>query len=138
MSVIPSATLSSYQETDYRVFLEPPLVLHIGVASKELSVLYFQFNTDSAAFITAGNPYSQPLAAAANAMRQAELAAELKQRGLSFFEGEGRHPSGDWAEPSYLVLGLSLDEAKAMGRRCEQNAVVWCGADAVPELVLLR
>lgn len=138
MSSIPPATLTAYLKTDYCVYGEPPFVLRIGVASKELSALYRQSNTDSAAFITACNPCSRPLAATENTARQADLAAELSQRGLYFLEGEGRHPTDDWVEPSYLVLGLSLDEAKALGNQFEQNAVVWCGADAVPELVLLR
>jgi hypothetical protein len=35
-------------------------------------------------------------------------------------------------------LGLSLEAAKALGKKYDQNAVVWCGPDAIPELVLLR
>lgn len=138
MSAIPPATLAAYLKTDYCVSGESPFVLRIGVASKELSALYRQFKTDCCAYITACNPCSRPLDAATNAARQAELAQQLTQRNLQFFEGEGRHPSGDWAEPSYLVLGMSLEDAKALGNRFEQNAVVWCGADAVPQLVLLR
>ena len=34
---------------------------------------------------------------------------------------------------------LSLVEAaKALGTRLEQNAIVWAGGDAVPQLILLR
>lgn len=36
-----------------------------------------------------------------------------------------------------LVLGLALEAAKSLGNAYEQNAVIWCGADAVPNLVLL-
>jgi hypothetical protein len=35
------------------------------------------------------------------------------------------------------VLGLALEAAKSLGRRHEQNAVVWSGPDAVPQLVML-
>lgn len=135
---IPPSLIENYVETRYCVFGKAPFVLHIGTASPELEALYCQSNIDSAAFITACNPYSLPLEDAANTARQTALMEELKQRGLSFFAGEGRHPSGDWSEPSYLVLNLSLDAAKELGRRYEQNAVVWCGVDAVPELVLIR
>ena len=37
-----------------------------------------------------------------------------------------------------LVLGLALEAAKSLGNAYEQNAVIWCGPDAVPSLVLLR
>jgi hypothetical protein len=36
-----------------------------------------------------------------------------------------------------LVLGLSLEAAKTLGRRFEQNAVVWTGRYGVPELVFM-
>ena len=138
MSEIPAAILSAYLETDYHVFSEPPFALRIKQPSEPLANLFRQYKTSCAAFLTACNPFSRKLDDAANAERQVELAKELTQRGRSFIEGEGRHPSGNWAEPSYLVLGLSLDEAKKLGRQFEQNAIVWCGADTVPELVLLR
>ena len=138
MSPIPHATITTYLKTDYWVFGVHPFVLRIKQASEPLVKLYQQHRTDCAAFITACNPFSSKLDDAANASRQAELVKELTQRSLNFIEGEGRHPSDDWTEPSFLVLGLSLDEAKDLGVRFEQNALVWCGADATPELVLLR
>jgi hypothetical protein len=53
--------------------------------------------------------------------------------------GIGVHPTGEWrGEPSYLVPGLSREAAEELGRQFEQNALIWSGADAVPELLLLR
>jgi hypothetical protein len=53
--------------------------------------------------------------------------------------GIGVHPTGEWrGEPSYLVPGLSRAAAEELGSRFEQNALIWSGADAVPELLLLR
>jgi hypothetical protein len=138
MSEIPQVTLTAYLKTDYRVFSKPLFTLRVNQTSEPLAKLLQQHKTNCAAFITACNPFSRKLDDAANAARQAELARELTQRGLNFIQGEGRHPSGRWVEPSYLVLGLSLDDAKALGMRFEQNAVVWCGSDTVPKLVLLR
>jgi len=138
MSAISPATITAYLETDYRIFNEPPFALRIGINSAQLEKLYQQHKTSCGVFITACNPFSRKLDDATNAAKQAELAKELTQRSLSFIEGEGKHPSGEWTEPGYLVLGLSLDEAKALGWQFEQNAIVWCGTDAVPELVLLR
>lgn len=51
----------------------------------------------------------------------------------------GQHPSNAWAgEESFLCFGISLEAAKALGRRFEQNAIVWSAADAIPQLILLR
>lgn len=139
MSDIPQSTLTAYLETNYSVASEPPFVLRIGAASEALANLYRQHGTDCAAFVTACNPYSRKLGDAANAARQTELESDLRRRGLVFFMGAGTHPIGEWpAEPSVLVMGLPLEESKALGRKYEQNAVVWCGADTVPQLALLR
>ena len=48
------------------------------------------------------------------------------QRSLTFFEGLGQTPSLQWpGEPSYLVLGMSLQAAMALGRKYEQHAIVF-------------
>jgi len=67
------------------------------------------------------------------------VAHELDEAGYSYLEGIGQHSSNGWiGEKSYLVFGLTLDDAKALGTRLEQNAIVWSGADAIPQLILLR
>jgi hypothetical protein len=139
MSEISPLTIKAYLETDYRVFGEAPFVVKVGVANESLAKLYKRLKTNCGVFVTAFNPFSNDVGDAANAARQFELAKELNQRKLTFFEGIGKHPSGEWAaEPSYFVLGLSLEAAKALGRKYDQNAIVWCGPDATAELVLLR
>lgn len=45
----------------------------------------------------------------------------------------------DWpTERSYFALGLALEPAKEIGIQFGQDAIVWVGADAVPQLILLR
>ena len=139
MTEIPPQTIKAYQETDYCVFGGSPFVLKVGVAHETLAKLYKQHRTDCGAFVTACNPFGVDVGKAANHARQLELTRELGRRSLTFFNGIGKHPSGGWtAEPSCFVLGLSLEAAKKLGRKFDQNAVIWCGSDAVPELVLLR
>ncbi|UUZ49901.1 DUF3293 domain-containing protein [Massilia sp. B-10] len=63
----------------------------------------------------------------------------LRQRGLQWQTGAYCDPKREWpSEPSFLVRGLSLEDASALGRQLRQNAIVWCGADLVPQLILLR
>lgn len=139
MPEIDPATVKAYLETDYCVAAPEPFVLRVDTASVPLAQLYRQHLTNCCAFITACNPYSRIVGDKENAERQAELAQELTRIGLTFFDSVGRHPAGGWPEESsYLVLGLSLADAKHLGEKYRQNAIVWCGPDAVPELVLLR
>jgi len=138
-SELDASLVTAYRETEYRVTEGEPFALRVDEPCPKLLGLYRAKNVSCAAFITACNPFSRELTDAENAVRQTELAAELKHRSLSYLEGVGQHPSGDWPrEPSLLALGLALEAAKSLGKVYEQNAIVWCGADAVPNLVLLR
>lgn len=136
---IETTTLQAYAETEYRVNGEAPFVLRVGKASAALLALHRQSRTDSSAFVTAWNPFGEALDDAENAARMSVLEGELRFRGLSFVDGVGQHPSGGWpGEVSFLVLGLALEAAKALGQRHQQNAIIWSGPDAVPQLILLR
>ena len=138
-SPITPETRKSYLETHYHVYGQSPLTLEVGVANPLLATLYQALSVQSCAFITACNPFSQSLDAAVNADRQAAFAGELRERGLKFVEGLGKHPSGQWpGEASFLVWSLTLEAAKALGTQHEQNAIIWCGLDAVPQLIMLR
>ncbi len=138
-SVIDPAVIQAYLETHYRVHGESPLVLQIGQVNRDLLSLYERHNVNCAAFITGWNPYSREVSETENRDRQKELATELARRSLAFLEGIGQHPSNNWpGEESLLILGLDLEAAKTLGGRYEQNAIVWCGADGVPQLIVLR
>jgi hypothetical protein len=113
--------------------------LRVGVANPRLAALHKANNIVTSSFITAVNPFSKTLPDDTNAKRQALLVEELKQRNLVFIGGIGLHSSGKWpGEPSFLALGLDLHSAKMLGAKFEQNAVVWIGNNAVPQLILLR
>lgn len=138
MSIAP-ATLRAYRETEYRVLGSEGFVLRIGQPSAELLAAHRRHQVACSAFLTACNPFSQPTDAAINSARQAELRAELERRSLVHVPGIGQHPANGWpGEESVLVFGLALQAARVLAARFEQNALVWSGADAVPQLVLLR
>lgn len=138
-SAIDPRTVQAYLETEYIVHGEPGFTLRVGQSRPDLLSAHKRQETDCSAFLTACNPFSEAFDAAANAARQAALAEELSRRSLVFLPGIGRHPSNDWpGEDSFLVFGLALEAAKVLGAKFEQNALVWAGADAVPQLILLR
>jgi hypothetical protein len=138
-SSIAPETVQAYRETEFRVFSDTPVTLRIAEKNEALLGLYKANRSDSGAFVTACNPLGQLISEAENARLQDLLANELGRRSLNFIAGEGKHPVSAWpGEPSFLVFGLSLEAAKTLGKKLEQNAIVWCGSDAVPQLVLLR
>ena len=143
-TMIPPDTLRAYRETHYKVYRDDTpadlaFTLEIDVVCDDLIKVYAHHEVDCSAYLTACNPYSRQCDERHNADRQRELRAEIERRGLRCLSGVGQHPSNQWpGEDSFLVLGLSLEDAKALGTQFEQNAIVWCGVDAKPKLILLR
>lgn len=138
-TILSPDTLRAYQETDYRVLADPSFVLRIGEPCAHLLAAHQHHQVACSAFLTAFNPFSQPADAATNSARQTELVAELERRSLLVQRGIGQHPTNGWpAEESVLVFGLALEAAKVLATRFEQNAFVWSGADALPQLIVLR
>jgi len=136
---LDDALLEAYRATHYEVFGVEGLVLRVGVPSEELEGLMASHGVACAAFVTACNPLGEALGDEVNRARCADLLADLVAKGRDCLAGHGRHPDGGWEpEPSLLVLGLDRAAAEALGRRWEQNAIVWAGEDATPELLLLR
>ena len=136
---IDDATVKAYQETEYRIQGDAPFTLQIGVISESLISAHKLYRVDCSAFITACNPHSQVVSADENRVRQHQLSDELTRRGLIYLPGIGVHPSNQWpGEESFLVFGLNLQAGKKLGEQFGQNAIVWCGASGLAELILLR
>jgi hypothetical protein len=126
---------AAFRATTYRVFVthEAPIDLRIGERSARLDALLEKHAIETWAFITAWNPGSHRIPAEENEARQAALLSLLRERGLHFFDGSGIPADSAWqAEPSVLVLGISVDDAVELGRRFDQLAIVagQCGKAA--------
>jgi len=138
-SCIAPALLQAYRETDYIVHATPGFVLHVDVPSAGLAAYFQQRAIAAGCLITACNPFSQPLADADNQARQARLEQALQQAGWHWVRAVGKHPGNAWPpEVGCFVEGMDEKAARKWGRDYGQNAVVWCGADAIARLLLLR
>jgi Protein of unknown function (DUF3293) len=143
-TALPLPLVEAFLETEYRVAVSPdfgvvmPFVLRVGQPSEPLLQLFDDTGAQGACFITAFNPYVEVTSAEENSALQEQLQITLRQHEVKFLRGQGQHPTNNWPpEPSVLCLGLTLDAAKRLGMRFQQNALLWCGADALPYLVLL-
>lgn len=138
-SAISRPTVEAYRRAVYRVRAPSPWALRVGLTSPELIAAQRERSVDCSAFVTACNPNGRIADAAVNRRLQRELMAQLARLNLAFLPGVGEDPQGDWpGEESVLIFGLDLAGATRLGRRFRQNAVLWSGADGVPQLVLLR
>jgi len=110
--------------------------IRVGEPNAALDELLAAHRARSWAYITAWNPGARRLEPAENAARHDALLRELSRLGRTFYEGEGVPDEPGWEpERSVLVLGLDLDEARALGRRFGQLAIVAGGAGEAPRLV---
>ena len=141
MSSHDAALWSAYRRTRYVAHVRGAgeVMLRIGEPAPGLDAVLAELGLAEWCFVTAWNPYSQPLAPGANADRNAALRTELDSAGLAYHAGEGRGDDPGWApEASFLVLGLGRDAARDLGRRHGQNAVVVGRRGGVAELLDCR
>lgn len=134
---LSSGLRAAYDGTDYAVFGEPELVLHIGERNPDLDELLAAEGVSTAAFITAANPGGQARSAWENEIANAALVESQTGAGFACYEGEGRAPDGSWIERSVLVVGISRADAETVGRAFGQNAIVFLTRGLPPELVVL-
>lgn len=138
-SEVSQKIIEAYANTNFRVDAHIPFVLKVGIQNKSLLELYAQEKCDCAAYITAFNPYSEERTEKDNLDAQESLLRQLSLSTFKIIEGSGQDPHGKWpSEPSALVLGMSKEEGMEVGNKYKQNAIVWMGADAIPELIMLR
>jgi hypothetical protein len=137
---IPVDKIEAYLDTHYRVGVGPDtFVLRVGQQSSALALRYAAIGSDCALFITAFNPLGQKQQDAANEAAHARLGEQLRATSSHVIEGEGADADGNWPpEKSYLAIGIGVDTARELGSRFRQDAVIWIGKDAIPQLLLLR
>jgi hypothetical protein len=130
----------AYLATSYRLgHASSDIVLSIGEHSERLAALFASSGVDCGAFLTAFNPRGTVQPDASNECAHVELADLLRLHGTAAIEGSGSEEGTDWpVEKSWLALGLELEPSKAIGLHFDQDAIVWVGPDAVPQLILLR
>lgn len=139
VTCLPKSLISAYRATRYRVFTRPDFELAVGQPSSALADLYRTHAVNSAAFLTAWNPEGNLQSEAANREAFVLLHQCVTPLSVKVISGFGEDPDGAWAgEESLLALGLGREAACEIGAEFRQNAIVWAGADAVPELILLR
>ena len=129
----------AYLNTTYRVLDKPNIDFTIGNLSKGLGEFCVKHNCDSAAFITAYNPYGKVLEDKDNIDAQDFLENKLILKSIPFIKGISLDTNGLWPdERGILALGLSLIDARSIASEFKQDALVWVPKDSIPQLILLR
>jgi len=130
---------AAYAATEYWVHTTAPFYFLIDRYSLHLAKLHQTYSCASSAFITAYNPFSVAHTDLQNTEANEKLCALLRPHCVAVLEGKGQDSERQWpAESSFLGLGISREQSCALGIEFQQNAIVYIGSDALPELILLR
>jgi hypothetical protein len=128
--------IEAYKNTKYIVF-DLNLTIVIDKSNLEINELLVKYNTKEWAFITAYNPYSRVLTNEENRIRHIEL-IEMTENYVTF-EGHGVGEDPTWEpELSLFIIGISKVEASKIGKKFEQNAIVFGELNNSPELIILN
>ena len=133
---------AAYERAIYGIFASPGIEFRIGEPSDTLDAMMAMNHVHSAAFVSSANVHGA--STPENEQRLAEYLLRSHVDGLNapakyrVYQGEGRDPEGKWsAEPSVLIMGILRKDAEELGRRLQQNAIVWIEKGKPPELVVL-
>jgi hypothetical protein len=131
---------AAYRATSYRVFLPGGCCeLHIDQASENLRCWLETAGASEFVVLTAHNPGSQKLGMEANMERQSAMEVFLLENNYEPYAGENVADDASWpAEEICFVTDLGLADAKALGAKFGQNAIVHGVADGIPRLVWIE
>jgi hypothetical protein len=135
-----SVLVSAYRATDYVAQGHGcTAVIRVGQQASVVDALLARMHVRNGTFITAWNPFSKSLSVGANECRNRDLKRYLTVCGFAFVGGEGRGKTEEWPpESSVLAFGVSRSSACAIGRRYQQNAIVFVQRGRPAELIMLR
>ncbi len=135
---IDQRLLKAYLSARYYI-VRPSLNIEVGKVSRPLDVFLMDNNAYDWAFITAWNPHSRILDQVENEARHHALMQNLIEARYTFCEGFGESLDGTWpAEKSLLVLDIPRIDAMRLGRRYEQNAILYGRLNQAAELIWLE
>ncbi len=131
-------TLQAYLNSTY-ITKKPDLTIKIGEANQSLNLFLFDNNSFFWTFISASNPYSTVLSDDENELLYNDLIENVKTMKLRYCEGLGIPSDDQWkAEKSLLILDISKKEAIELGKKYNQNAIIFGKLNQAPELVFCK
>ncbi|MCX5589824.1 DUF3293 domain-containing protein [Alcaligenes endophyticus] len=132
----PPAMSRAFKQAIYQVHSPVDLVeLRIGKVSGSLRKHMQALGIKHAAIISAYNPQAQLTGDNLNRHAHSTLLQAVEALQLPWWPAVNIDPSGGWpAEPSIMILGITVDQARWLARRFRQLAFVSIGPRAVPKL----
>jgi len=134
-----ASLITAYQHLEYLVQDKQVFTLNVSIHSNELMLCHERNKVECSAVITSCNPLMRQRPSKRRDDTFVALIHEIKTRSLNFLPAICQKSTAkNSCDRSVLVLGISLEAAKALALRFDQRAVLWSGREAVPGLVLIE
>ena len=133
--MITTKLLEAYKATCYEI-IQPKIAIYIEKENEALQTFLKENEIINWCFITAWNPYSNALSQEENSSLNESLRLDLKD--YKILEAQGKDTIGNWPpEPSFFVANISEDQAIALGKKYQQNAIVYGTINETARLITL-
>jgi hypothetical protein len=133
--MISKELLLGYEATCYSI-LNPKIDIYLGKENEALQSFLKEHDFKSWCFITAWNPFSKALSVEENIPLNSLLEQDLTV--YEVYPSEGKDTIGNWdPEISFFVGNISREDAIYLGKKYQQNAIVFGEINESAELILL-
>ena len=112
------------------------IYINLDKNNPEVDAILEDYGVDCWAYITAWNPEGKQQSREKNLEAQIQLLLEIKEYIL--LEGANKDEKEDWYEETFLVLGMSKEEARSYGKKYHQAAFLFGQRGGVAELVFVE
>jgi len=129
-----------YIQTTYTVHTEEKVFdIRINQINLDFQTWLKTNNIQAWAMITAANPYSTNLSEEENKKRNANFELELQKEKRNFNHSEGIPDNPNWiTELGFFIINITLDAAKELANKVQQNAIVFGRVEEVAQLIWLK
>src|SRR5690606_38120104 len=125
--MIPDPLLTASHETHYVVFSPTAsFSLRIGRYSADLAKLMSKHRANTVAILTAYNPGAAAVDIKTNSDAQKRLLDSIQMQNVAYFFGENIPADADGPlEPTIVVIGMQLEQARVLAEQFKQLAFVF-------------
>ena len=130
--------IKAFKDTNYIVNIahNEAITINVGKVYPNLDRAIKPLNTW--AFITAYNPLPKILSDSENTIRNNNLKQDIESLGFQFYTGYGIAKDKSWKEESFLIVGIEKQEAKKLGAKYGQLAILIGKVGLKSELIILK
>ena len=116
-----------YFQTTYRALFKKKFIdFRLDNQKKYRRLDFCNLSIKSWVFISAENPYSIKLSERENYFRSGQLSRYLSVKKRNYVPGLGIPDCVDWpVELGFFILNISMSDAKYIGNKFQQNAILW-------------